>query len=290
MKRIENIPPLPPRPAEGHKGMFGRVLVVGGNDQMIGAPALAGTAALRMGAGLVQVAVPQSILPAILTITPELIGLALPKSASDSQLLDAAEKADALAIGPGMGQSPAAKRRVMKLLQLGKPMVLDADALNILAAGKKWPRSKAACVLTPHPGEMSRLGRLFGRSKVPADDKGRIEIAIEASKTFGQIVVLKGSRTIVTDGNRIYVNPTGDSSLSKAGTGDILSGMLATLLAQEMDRFDAACAAVWLHGRAGEIAAKKLGMRCVLAREVIEALPGAIAEYHSPSVPRVTPN
>ncbi|HEX4795297.1 MAG TPA: NAD(P)H-hydrate dehydratase [Humisphaera sp.] len=279
MKRIESIPPLPPRPVEGHKGMFGRVLVVGGNDEMIGAPALAGTAALRMGAGLVQVGVPQSILPAILSITPELIGLALPKSASDSQLLDAAEKADALAIGPGMGHSPAAKRRLMKLLKLSKPMVVDADALNILAAGKTWPRAKAACVLTPHPGEMSRLAKLFGRSKVPSDHEGRIEIAIEAAKTFGQVIVLKGSRTVVTDGDRVYLNTTGDSSLSKAGTGDVLSGMLATLLAQEMDRFDAACAAVWLHGRAGEIAGKKLGMRCVLAREVIDALPVAIAEY-----------
>ena len=134
-------------------------------------------------------------------------------------------------------------------------------------------------MLTPHPGEMSRLAKLFGRSKVPSDDEGRIDIAIGAANTFGQVIVLKGSRTVVTDGDRIYLNTTGDSSLSKAGTGDVLSGMLATLLAQEMDRFDAACAAVWLHGRAGEIAGRKLGMRCVLARGGRCALPAAIAEY-----------
>jgi len=283
MERIESPPPLPPRPAEGHKGMFGRVLVVGGNDGMIGAPVLAGTSALRMGAGLVQVAVPRAILPYALSITPELIGLGLGKSAGKDELLEAGQKADAIVIGPGLGRTPEAMGRLTRLVRLEKPMVVDADGLNLLSDQKRWPTYfKARAVLTPHPGEMARLGKLLGRSpeeKVPADEEGRIALAAQAAVAFGQVVVLKGNRTVVTDGRRVYVNSTGDSSLSKAGTGDVLTGVLGTLLAQEMDRFDAACLAVYLHGRAGEIAGAKLGRRSVLAREVADALPEAIAEH-----------
>jgi hydroxyethylthiazole kinase-like uncharacterized protein yjeF len=285
MERIESPPPLPPRPAEGHKGMFGRVLVVGGNDGMIGAPVLAGTSALRMGAGLVQVAVPRSILPYALSITPELIGLGLGKSAGKDELLAAGQKADAIVIGPGLGRTPEAMGRLTRLVRLDKPMVVDADGLNLLSDQKRWPAYfKARAVLTPHPGEMARLGKLLGRSpdeKVPSDDEGRIALAAQAARAFGQVVVLKGNRTVVTDGRKVYVNSTGDSSLSKAGTGDVLTGVLGTLLAQEMDRFDAACLAVYLHGRAGEIAGAKLGRRSVLAREVADTLPAAIARYEN---------
>jgi NAD(P)H-hydrate epimerase len=280
MIRITSPPPLPARPKEGHKGLFGRVLVVGGNEGMIGAPTMAGRAALTLGAGLVEIAVPRSILAAALMITPELIGLGLGKAAGKDALLAAGEKADALVIGPGLGQTPEALARLQRLVRLDKPLVVDADGLNLLAKQKRWPGYfKARAVLTPHPGEMKRLAKLIGRDDVPSDDDGRIDIAIEAAKAFGQIVVLKGSRTIVTDGDQVYVNHTGDSSLSKAGTGDVLSGMTGTLLAQEMDRFDAACAAVYLHGRAGELAGQKLGMRCVLAHDVIHAIPQAVAEY-----------
>ncbi len=259
--------------------MFGRVLVVGGQESMVGAPALAGTAALRMGAGLVQLAVPKAILAACLSITPELIGLALTKGAKE--LLAAADDADALVIGPGLGQSPEARDRLMRLVQLSKPALIDADALNLLAREKRWPVKtfKAFAVLTPHPGEMKRLAKLIGRTDVPADDDGRIDLATAAANAFGQVVVLKGHRTVVTDGSRVYLNDTGDSSLSKAGTGDVLSGIIGTLLAQKMDRFEAACAGVWIHGRAGEIAGSKVGRRSVLATEVIAALSDAIREY-----------
>jgi NAD(P)H-hydrate epimerase len=260
--------------------MFGRVLIVGGNKEMIGAPVLAGTAALRSGAGLVQVAVPKSILAVCLSITPELIGLGLGKKAVEDRLLDAAEKASSLVIGPGLGQSPEAKERLKRLVRFAKPMVVDADGLNLLAAAKKWPDYfKASAILTPHPGEMGRLAKLIGRSEVPSDDEGRIDIAMAASKAFGQVVVLKGTRTVVADGEKFYINDTGDSSLSKAGTGDVLSGIIGTLLGQKMGRFEAAIAAVWVHGRAGEIAGRRLGMRAVLARDVIEAIPPALAEY-----------
>src|SRR5690348_8172026 len=130
MQRITQLPPLPPRPADGHKGLFGRVLVVGGNERMIGAPSLAGKSALRMGAGLVQIAVPRTILSAALAITPELIGLGLTATPVPKDLVESAEKADAIVIGPGLGQSPAALARLKRLVRLAKPMVVDADALN----------------------------------------------------------------------------------------------------------------------------------------------------------------
>jgi len=284
MTRIVTLPKLPDRPIEGHKGLFGRVLVVGGNDAMIGAPVLAGTASLRMGAGLVQVATPKSVLVAAISITPELIGLPL-SAANVKALVDAADAADAVVVGPGLGQSREAKSRLMRLITLKeKSMLLDADALNLLAAQKRWPASfKAKAVLTPHPGEMKRLARLLKRTEVPSDDNGRIEMATLAAQEFGQVIVLKGHRTVVTDGSRVYLNRTGDSTLSKAGAGDVLSGIIGTLLAQKMDHFDAARDGVWIHGKAGELAGQRLGRRCALARDVIDALPEAINAYESES-------
>lgn len=280
MTQITTLPALPGRPVEGHKGMFGRVLIVGGNDQMVGAPVLAGTSALRMGAGLVQIAVPRSILPTAISITPELIGLALGKGAGKRKLLEAAEKADAVVVGPGLGQSPEARERLFALLRMDKPTVVDADGLNMIAEGKSWPKSfKAHAVLTPHPGEMKRLAKLIGRDTVPSDEPGRIDIATAAARAFGQVIVLKGYHTVITDGQRVHINDTGDSSLSKAGTGDVLSGIVGALLGVKMSGFDAACAGTWIHGRAGEIAGQRLGRRCVLARDVIEALSEAISEY-----------
>jgi len=281
---ISAAPPLPDRPREGHKGTFGRVLVVGGNDGMIGAPVLAGTAALRMGAGLVQIAVPRAILPYALSITPELIGIALGKAAGKDPLLEAAEAADAIVIGPGLGKTPEAMGRLTRLVRLDKPMVVDADGLNLLAKQKRWPSFfKAHAVLTPHPGEMGRLNKLLDRDKTPSDDDGRIDNAVAAARVFGQVVVLKGDRTVVTDGRQVYVNDTGNSALSKAGSGDVLSGILGCLLGQKIDRFDAACMAVRLHGIAGEVAGERIGLRSVLAREVIDAIPTAITRYDSPT-------
>jgi len=275
MHRVTALPTLPPRPADGHKGLFGRLLIVGGSDGMLGAPSFAGQSALRTGSGLVEIAVPKSILQFCLSITPELIGMALQAGAA---LQQAAEKADALVIGPGMGQSPMAKAVLFQLVRLNKPMVIDADGLNMLAAPKRWPSFfKAHAVLTPHPGEMQRLGKLIGRKQVPTDEAGRIAIAVEAAKAFGQVVVLKGHRTVVADGSKVYINHTGDSTLSKAGSGDILSGIIGCLLGQKMNPFDAAVLGTHLHGLAGEMTGKLRGRRCALAREIIDMIPQAIA-------------
>jgi ADP-dependent NAD(P)H-hydrate dehydratase len=280
MQRINHTPPIPPRPVDGHKGLFGRVLIVGGNLEMIGAPVLAGAAALRTGSGLVQIALPMPVLAIALSVVPELIGLGLDESKSSlKKLLEFAEKADVLAVGPGLGQASNVGRMLDSLFRLDKPMVVDADALNYLASLKSWPKSFAAkAVLTPHPGEMKRLAKLLGRDDVPSDEKGRIAIAAQAAHAFGQIIVLKGHRTVVTDGRKVYINKTGDSSLSKAGAGDVLSGILASLIGQKMELFDAACAATHLHGKAGEIAGKHLGRRSVLARDVVEAVPNSLQE------------
>jgi NAD(P)H-hydrate epimerase len=230
---------------------------------------------------LVQIAVPRAVLPLSLSIEPELIGLALPATAA--RWKESTEKADAIVVGPGLGQIASAKRLVLDVLKRDKPVVIDADALNILSAGAAWPKGvNARCVLTPHPGEMLRLGKLFGKTKQTNDEADRIDTATRAAKKFGQVIVLKGARTIVTDGDKIYINRTGDSSLSKAGTGDILTGITATLLAQEVDPFHAACTAVWLHGRAGEHAGMRLGPRSTTARDVVESIAAAIADYQSP--------
>lgn len=277
-------PPLPDRPREGHKGLFGRVLVIGGSRDMLGAPVLAGKAALRMGSGLVQIAMPRSVLPAALSACPELIGLGLSKGSDKSKLDAAIEAADAVVVGPGMGQSREANERLARVLRAEKPAVIDADALNLLAAGKRWP-GKFACpaVLTPHPGEMRRLGALLDWTDVPTDDEGRIAIATRAANAFGQVIVLKGARTVVASPEgeqpgKVYVNQTGDSSLSKAGTGDVLAGMIASLIGQGMDRFDAACAATHLHGLAGELCGQRTTPRSVLASDAIDALPAALAQ------------
>ncbi len=272
------LPPLPDRPIKGHKGLFGRILIVGGSDTMLGAPVLAGLAALRMGSGLVQIALPAHMLPAALSVTPELIGIN--RTTSGREVLEAAEQADVVVIGPGLGQSAESKKLLMALLKLDQSMVIDADALNILARGDKWPSGvKASCVLTPHPGEMKRLGGLIGVSEVPDDDAGRRKLAKQASEAFSQVVVLKGYRTIITNGKRVVMNPTGDSSLSKAGTGDVLSGMIGALIGQGMSLFEAAVAGCHLHGKAGELAGRQLGRRSVLASDVIAALPRAIQMY-----------
>lgn len=274
---VSRLSKLPDRKKDGHKGTFGRVLVVGGSAGMIGAPVFAATAALRIGAGLVQIAVPKSILSNALVLTPELIGIDV---AASRDLAEACQLADVLVVGPGLGSAATALNRVAKLLSLDKPIVLDADGLRALSSTAANYRSiRANLVMTPHPGEMARLMRFPEGELVPASRDGRIETALACAKKHAQVVVLKGHESIVTDGHRIYFNSTGNTSLAKAGTGDVLSGMIAGLMAQGLARFEAASLAVLLHGRAGEIAGRRLGERSVFASDVLIAISDAIAEY-----------
>ncbi len=270
IERLTSIAPLPARDPAGHKGTFGRVLIVGGQLTMIGAPCFSALAALRTGSGLVQLATPRSILAAALTIVPEAVGLAL--GHDHHPLLQAASAADAVVIGPGMGQSPDASARLLKLLALDKPAVIDADALNLLARRRNWPDMRLRAVLTPHPGEMRRLAKFLKQDDVPDDIQGRLDIATRAALHFNQVIVLKGHQTIVCDGRRAYVNNTGNTALAKGGSGDILSGIIGSLLGQKMSGMDAAVLGVWLHGTLGELAAQHWNCRAVLARNLLDAM------------------
>lgn len=276
-ERLYKLPPLPARPVRSHKGTFGRVLVVGG--EMLGAPILAGTAALRSGSGLVQVAMDEKMLAAGLSITPELVGLGL-RGSSTETVVAAGKLAQAIVIGPGMGLSAGAMARVTKLVKLKCAVVLDADAINLLARRPAVLTKNAAnIILTPHPGEMMRLCASLRLGTVPADDRGRLAIAVAVARRLGCVVLLKGYHTVISDGVRVCVNTTGDNSLAKAGTGDVLAGVIGSLLGQGVGAFEAAAMGAWIHGTAGELAGRAMGRRHVLARDVIGQLPGAFAAY-----------
>lgn len=283
-RRTQPLPALPARPASGHKGLFGRVLVVGGDASMFGAAVLAATAALRAGSGLVQVAVPRAVLAHAIAITPELIGLPLDEEEStDAPALERAiASADAIVVGPGMGRSPASARRLRRLLESGRPGVLDADALNLLAEAKvSWVKHlRGSFVLTPHPGEMARLLAMLDQPpRVPDDHAGRRAAAERVARTLGQVVLLKGHRTVIADGTRWVVSRTGDSTLSKAGAGDVLSGVIGSLIGQKMGLFESAVAGAWIHGTAGELAGDTFGRRGALARDVALLIPEAVRRY-----------
>lgn len=280
------MPRLPERPNEGHKGIFGKVLVIGGSEGMIGAPGFAGLAALRMGCGLAYVASQTEVLGFIIAAAPELVGIAV-GSKPGPRFAAAVAACDAAIVGPGLGQSSVAADMLKLAIKTAAPVLLDADALNLLASGKSVLRRKPnTMVLTPHPGEMARLSRQFGVFEVPHDQPGRLKVALAAAKHFQQIVVLKGHRTIICDGERYAVNMTGDSTLAKGGSGDILCGMIGTLLAQGLPPFEAAMLGAHLHGKAGEYAGKQVGQRSALAREVIDAIPAVLDINDAPIRPR----
>ena len=258
---------LQPRPKESNKGIYGHVLVVGGAQGKYGAAEMTGLSALRAGAGLVTVA---SSAPALRTL--ELMTAALP------QTIEALEKTAArksvVALGPGLGDEAemvAMARRCFSETEL--PMVVDADGLNALA-GSEWHAGGPLRVITPHPGEMSRLcGTTV--AQVQAD---RLGSARNLAAARGVVVVLKGNRTIIAfpDG-QAWVNPTGSPGMATGGTGDILTGLIAGLLAQHADRQEAAVrAAVYLHGLCGELGAAVLGERCLIATDLLTYLPEAM--------------
>jgi len=279
MHEIRSVPALPRRRTDANKGDFGRALIVGGSVGMSGAPMLAAAAALRSGAGLVELAVPWSVyLPAAARLPAALVK---PLTETPDGTLDATaeemravmEPATAAAIGPGMGKTEGALRTLRLLIDSAKtPVVYDADALNILAAkALDMKKLRRDAVLTPHPGEMARLaGRT--RDDVQADRRG---VAVAYAKEHSVIVVLKGAQSIVTDGERLFVNSTGSHGLARGGTGDVLAGVAAALLAQKMDSFDAAVLAVHAHGLAGDLAQERLGAMGMTADDVVEALPEA---------------
>ena len=271
------------RPNNSNKGMYGHVWVVGGSFGKSGAPAMAGLGSYRMGAGLVTVAVPKSVLTAVASVRPELMTEPLAETERGSireseadRLLPLLEKMTSLAVGPGLGTDEEVGHLVERLYRESNlPGVFDADALNVLAGDLPAANGKVR-ILTPHPGEM---GRLAGKptKEVQSDRLGTAQGF--AAKT-GATVVLKGDRTVIAfpDGET-WINPTGSPSMATGGTGDILTGMIAGAVAQHPKEWKrAVVAAVWLHGRCGELAAERLGEESTLATDLLDSLPRAIDE------------
>ena len=275
----ESIAPLfEPRPRDSNKGKFGHVLVVAGSRNKPGAAAMAGLSVLRAGAGLVTIACPASAMSAIASHTAEVMTEPLPETASGEiaraafdHIVELASKRTLVAIGPGIGTDDETRATVMRLFyEIPQPMVIDADALNCLAAGEWSGNPGTLRVLTPHPGEMSRLTGI-SIADIQAD---RITAARSLSTSRKVIVVLKGERTLIAfpDG-RVWINPTGSPSMATGGTGDILTGMLSGMLGQFPDDPDRAiAAAVYLHGLAGELAARHLTEQTVIATDLLSHL------------------
>jgi hydroxyethylthiazole kinase-like uncharacterized protein yjeF len=273
---------IPEREPDSHKGDYGHALVVAGSSGKAGACILAARAAVRAGAGLVTAAVPEPILQTVDLGSIESMTLALPAGASGQLaeraaevVLKAAEGKTVLALGPGLGQEPstvAAIRRIV--LESALPLVLDADGINAFAgkAGDLAGR-RAETVLTPHPGE---LGRLLGISTAQIEED-RIAAARGAAEETGAIVVLKGHLTLVASGTAVFVNPTGNPGMATGGAGDVLTGLIAGLLAQGLDALDATVLAVYLHGLAGDLAVVRLQEISLAAGDLIELLPASFA-------------
>ena len=280
------LPQLPPRRNDAHKGDFGTALIVGGSRGMAGAPALAGMAALRGGAGLVRLAVPETILDTVAGFEPSYMTVPLPTddagriaSAAFDRIAELAEKATMVACGPGLGRSLELDQLIVRLYrEIAKPMVFDADALNALAAEPEALAHPAGRrILTPHPGEFARL---IGR-KLEGD--ARNDAAVQLAARCGIVVVLKGHRTLVTDGGRQAMNATGNPGMATGGTGDVLTGLITALACQHLEPFDAARLGVHLHGLAGNLAAEELGQVSLIASDLIQYLPEAFLEYTPPT-------
>ena len=277
------LPKLIPRKAESHKGDYGRVLIVGGSRGMAGAPALAGKAALRSGAGLVTLAVPQSIQATVAGFEPSYMTLGLGDRDDDclrvenaSEILAAAASRDMLAIGPGLGGDASTTRLVCKLFQsVQQPVIIDADALNALAKSPEvLTKPGGVRILTPHAGEFERL---TGQACDGETDKraGQAGALCRRDASGQTIVVLKGHRTIVADGNKYAVNSTGNPGMATGGTGDCLTGIITALVTQGLSPWEAARLGAHLHGLAGDLAAEKLGEVSLMASDLIGFLPEA---------------
>ena len=264
---------LPDRKPDSHKGDYGRILLLCGSMGYTGAAALAAMGALRAGAGLVYLGVPQSIYAieavklteAVVFPLPDRDGM-LDASALD-KLLPMLENMDAVLMGPGLGVSQGTEAVVTTVLrQYDGPVVLDADGINLMTAHKDILRGRTApTILTPHAGEFVRFGAVLSED--------RTESPVKLAEDLGCIVLLKGHRTVITDGHRIYVNPTGNPGMAVGGSGDVLAGMIVSLLGQGIEPLAATACAAWLHGAAGDRCAQTLGQYGMLPSDMVQELP-----------------
>jgi NAD(P)H-hydrate epimerase len=284
MRVIHDLPQLKSRPLDANKGSFGRVLAVAGSRGMSGAAVLCASGALRGGAGLVKVAVPQGILPIVACANPCYLTAPLPEDedgrinkAALPPLLEALRGQTAAVFGPGLGQSPDLPDVLAEVLRAdAAPLVVDADGLNALA--KRVDVLKAnqhPLVLTPHPGEFSRL---TGTSIAEIQAR-RHESAARFAEEHHVVLLLKGHGTVVTDGGRMYVNATGNPGMATGGTGDVLAGLIGALLAQGLEAFAAAQLGAYLHGLAGDLVRDDLGEASLIASDLLDYLPQAFRRH-----------
>ena len=280
---------VPPRPSASHKGSYGRVLVVAGSTGMTGAAALTSEAALRAGAGLVTLATPKCLNPILEGLLPEVMTLPLPETeagslaaSATSTILEFAKKTKSvLAIGPGLSQHPETVTLVQQLVRenrkqkLGLRMVIDADGLNALSqAPEILSLLDEEVVLTPHPGEMARLTN----TSVSTLEKDRISIAQKFADQRNLTLVFKGAPTVTGSANRdVWINSTGNPGMATGGMGDVLTGIIAGLMAQGIPSEKAAVLGVYIHGLAGDFAAEALGMHGLIATDVLKTVPRAIS-------------
>ena len=273
-----------PRPGDAHKGSFGHVLVVAGSRGKTGAAGLTGRAVLRSGAGLGTIAVPASQQPVVASFAMEPMTEALAETAHGTLALAAkkrvgtlAERVDAVALGPGLSLDPEAQALARELVvEVPKPMVVDADALTALAGHLDLlTRAAAPRLLTPHPGEMARM---IG-STVAEVQADRIEAVRAFATRYRTALVLKGAGSCIgaPDG-RVFINPTGNPGMATGGSGDVLTGVSGAFLARGMEPLDALLAAVYLHGRAGDLARDRWGEEGLIAGDLLDALPAALRE------------
>lgn len=277
-------PPLPRmrhRAVDSHKGNYGHALVIGGSRGMAGSISLTAGAALRAGAGLVTQAVPDRILETVAILNPSAMTLALNDdvdgrivASAYEQIAERFDRTTCIACGPGLGRTTELQGLVRKLVTEAQvPCVVDADALNNLADDGCWPRTCAAPrILTPHPGEWSRLSGISA-----SDVHAQREAAIRFAKMNNVVIVLKGHRTMVTDGQSAYLNDTGTPAMASGGSGDALTGIIAALVCQGFTARDAAHLAVYAHGLAGQLAERAAKARVVIADQLIEYIDAALS-------------
>jgi NAD(P)H-hydrate epimerase len=279
-KPPDDLPRMPARRREGHKGDYGRVLIVAGSRGMTGAAALCAGGAIRGGAGLVTCATPRECYPIAAAHVAESLFAPMPQTAAGTlsagaarPLRERAARSDVVALGPGLSTHPGTGRCVEAFLDgLGTPCVIDADGLNLLARRpSRLRRLGAPAVVTPHPGEMSRLADLT-IARVQADRAG---VARRFARDYGAVVLLKGHGTVVTDGARLRINRTGNPGMATGGCGDVLTGLIAALIGQGLSPYDAAVLGAHLHGLAGDLAARKLGEVSLAASDLLAYLPAA---------------
>lgn len=281
LEREEMAALLPQRPRDGHKGTFGRILIIAGSAGMTGAAFLCAASAYRTGSGLVRLTVPQGCLNTLAQLIPEAVLMGLPENDGHSAPVDKEllrrlmDEADALLIGPGLSCNEDTHALVKNVVEgCEKPIVFDADALNILAGDRELlDNLRCEAIITPHPAEMARLAGIT-TGEVQAD---RIGVARRFADEYGLTVVLKGAGTVIAaNDGRIAVNSTGNEGMATAGSGDVLAGQVVSLLGQGLLPFDAAQAGVFYHGLAGDLAAGEKGSASLMATDILAYIPAAL--------------